>query len=620
MDMKKTIAYISRVAAIASVMLASAGCLNEYLDRAPDAGLSESEVFSKYANFKNYFYSVYEGSGFNIKCHYPFFWAQNNQKLTLEELTDMCDKSRIQRAQSIKLGTGADATWIVGYHTGDSNYPNTAKVPNSWKCIRVANKAIENIDQIQDCTEAERNDLLGQAYFVRAFCHFELFRLYGSLPYIDHALGADDEWDLACDDDYEFLKKCAQDYQTAFEYMDKAGVVRRDPASGAGNLADANQDKPNGATALAMKSRVLLYAASPLNNRMNDLQRWEDAADAAAEALNVALANGYVLLPKSDYSKNFWGNKYTNEQLWAYSTGSTTNYNAATIQSFVGYCFSNNTYAAAQCPTQNFVDKFETLDGDPLNTEAQRAAATAAGHYNEQNPYANRDPRFDNAVVYNQCTFQGYTPASLYLNADGSRPSGSLIAYPSGASDGISETFYYERKRTGPLSNKGNQNVIITDPIIRLAELYLNYAEAANEAWGPEGKAAAATITSLEAINTIRARVGMPAVKAEYSSDKDTFRDRIKNERTVELCFEGAHYFCDIRRWMDAPEIGRSTLYGMRATKVATSADYPTGFKYERFALPSNRQIAWKNDGMYYFLFQNSDLLKMSNYTPKMDW
>ena len=601
-------------------MLCSTGCLNEYLDKAPDAGLTDTEVFSKYANFKNYFYSVYGGSNFNIRCHYPLHWCMNSQKVTLEELTDMCDKSRIQRSQSIKLGNGSDATWLIGYMTADSNYPNNAKVPNTWKSIRVCNMAIDKAAEIQDCTEAERNDLIGQAYFVRAFCHFELFRLYGTLPYVDKVLGANDEWDITPEDDYEFLKKCAADYQTAYEYFDKAGVVRRDPASGAGNLADANQDKPNGVTALAMKGRVLLYAASPLNNPSGDVKRWEEAAEANAVALNTALAHGYTLLSKANYSKNFYGNRYTNEQLWAYSTGSTTNYNSATIQSFVGYPFSNNAYSASQCPTQNFVDKFETADGWPLNTEAQRAAATALGKYNEQDPYTNRDPRFENAVVYNGCTFQGYSPASIYINEDGTKPSGSLLTYPQSASDGVSETFYYERKRTGVLSNKGNQNVILTDPIIRLAEVYLNYAEAANEAWGPDGKSESATLTAVEAVNVVRERVEMPGVLSELCASKEVFRDRIKNERTVELCFEGNHYFCDIRRWKDAPEIGRSTLYGMRATKVVVSSEHPTGFKYERFALPANRQIAWKNDGMYWFRFQDSDLLKMSNYTPKMDW
>lgn len=611
---------IAKLFLLVSVALCATACLNKYLDKSPEAGLPESEVFSKYANFKNYFYSVYGGSNFNIRCHYPLHFCMNSQKVTLEELTDMCDKSRIQRIQAIKQGNGSEAKWPIGYQTADANYPSNAKVPNTWKCIRVCNMAIEKAEMIQDCTEQERYDLLGQAYFVRAFCHFEFFRIYGAVPYIDKVLGANDEWDLPQEDDYTFLSKCAQDYMTAYDYFDKAGMVRRDPASGAGNLADPNQDKPNGVAALAMRGRVLLYAASPLNNPTGDVKRWEDAAEANAFALNIALANGYKLLSKADYAKNFYGNRYTNEQIWAYSTGSTTNYKSATIQSFVGYPFSNDAYSSSQCPTQNFVDKFETADGWPLNTEAQREAAIAAGKYNEQDPYANRDPRFENAVVYNQATFQGYSPASLYLEADGSRPSGSLLAYPQGASDGVSETFYYERKRTGPLSNKGNQNVVLTDPIIRLAEVYLNYAEAANEAWGPDGKATAATLSAKDAVNVVRARVEMPPVQDAYTGSTELFRDRVKNERTVELCFEGFHYYCDIRRWKDAPAIGRSTLYGMRATKTATSATYPTGFKYERFALPDNRQIAWKNDGMYWIPLQDSDLLKMSNYIPKMDW
>ena len=617
--MKKTRIILNVTAVLCTVWMTT-GCLNEYLDRAPDAGLTETEVFTKYANFKSYFHSVYNGSNFNIRCHYPLHWCMNSQKLTLEELTDMCDKSRIQRAQAIKLGTGSEATHWIGYAEADANYPNNSKVPNSWKSIRVCNTVINKVSLIQDCTESERNDLLAQAYFVRAFCHFELFRLYGSLPYVDKVLGADDDWDLVPDDDFEFLKKCAADYQTAYDYFVQAGKVRRDPPYGSGNLSDPDQDKPNGVAALAMKGRVLLYAASPLNNPTGDVTRWEAAAEANAEALKVALEQGYKLLDKADYYKNFYGNRYTNEQLWAYSSGSTTNYNSATIQSFVGYAFSNNSYAASQCPTQNFVDKFETADGWPLNTEAQRAAATEAGSYNEQRPYRNRDPRFENAVIYNGCDFQGYSPASLYVMPDGSKPAGSLLTYPQSASDGVSETFYYERKRTGNLSNKGNQNVQLTDPIIRLAEVYLNYAEAANEAWGPDGQAQSATLTAAGAVNTIRSRVNMPPVRADFLTGKEVFRDRIKNERTVELCFEGNHYFCDIRRWMDAPAIGRSTLYGMRATKVDASDEYPDGFKYERFALPSNRQIAWKNDGMYWFRFQDSDLLKMSNYTPKQDW
>ena len=601
---------------MAAAALGATSCLSDYLDKSPDSGLSEQEVFSKYANFKNYFFSVYNGSSWNIKCHYPLYFAENNQKFTLEGLTDICDMTRMQRCQPIKLGDSSQAIWAVGYNTGDQYSSNAAKVTNTWKCIRVCNMAIDKIDMLQDATTSEKEDLLAQAYFVRAYCNFEIFRIYGAVPYVDKVLGANDEWDLPCPDDREFLEKCAEDFQTAADHFDKAGLMRRDPASGAGNLSDADQDKPNGVTALAMKGRVMLYAASPLNNHDSDKTLWEEAAEANAVALNAALSHGYVLLPKADFTKNFYGNKYTNEQLWAYSTGSTTNYNSSLVQAFVPYPFSNNTFSSGQCPTQNFVDRFETADGYALNTADDRAVATAAKSYNEQDPFSNRDPRLGFTVIYNQKTVQGYGSASLYVEADGSYPSGSLVQKTLGST---SETFYYECKRTGPLSNKGNQNVILTDPIIRLAEVYLNYAEAANEAWGPQGKSSSATLTALEAVNTVRTRVGMPDVRDEYTSSADLFRDRIKNERTVELCFEGYHYYCDVRRWMDAPALGRISLTGMRPVKVNVSTEYPTGFRYERFDLPSTRQITWK-DGMYWIPFQTSDLLKMKNYTPKQSW
>ncbi|WP_295936952.1 RagB/SusD family nutrient uptake outer membrane protein [uncultured Alistipes sp.] len=605
------------------VLLAAVGatsCLNDYLDKAPDSGLTEKEVFSKYANFKSYFYAVYDASEFNIKAHYPLWFGGNNQKFTLEGLTDICDMSRLQRCQPGKLGDGSQVTWAVGYNSDAAS--KTAKVPYSWKAIRVCNRTIDNIDMLQDATDREKEDLLAQAYFVRAYAHFELFRLYGSMPYIDKVLGANDEWDLPRLDDNDFCQRVAEDFKTAAEHFDKAGLMRRDPASGSGHLAAPDQDKPNGVTALAMRGRALLYAASPLSNPTDATARWEEAALANWEALQAARTYGYELLPQAKYTDNFYGTKYTNEQLWGYSTGSTTNYNNERVQAYVGYCFSNNTFSSAHCPTQNFVDRFETAGGYPLNSEAERAVAASAGQYNEQDPFANRDPRFGMVVIYNQKPLQGYGNASLFVNEDGSLPSGSLLYRGGGGNAGVSETYYYEHKRTGMLSNKGIQNLILTDPIIRLAEVYLNYAEAANEAWGPQGMAPGADMTALQALNAVRGRVNMPEVLAAYTTDAQALRPRIKNERTVELCFEGYHYYCDVRRWKDAPQLGRIRLTGMRATKLTAgaSAQYPTGYRYERFELPSNRQIGWKNDGMYYVQFQESDLLKMKNYVPNQAW
>lgn len=607
-----------RLATILAIALCATSCLNDYLDRAPDAGLDEEEVFTKLENFKQYFYSVYYGANFNIRPHFGLSFDGNNQKFNFESLTDMCDQSRYQWCQPVKQGDGASAIWVVGYNT---YMDAAAKAKYTWQCIRVCNMTIEKIDMLQDAGEKDRNDLLGQAYFVRAFCHFEIFRFYGAVPYINKVLGADDEWDLPAEDDQTYLRKVMDDFQTAADYFMAAGLMRRDPVEGAGHLADVDQDKPNGVTALALKGRAALYAASPLSNPVQEKKLWEQAAEMNYEALKTALTLGYRLLDKADYSKLFYGVYYNDEHLWTYSRGQATSYNNERMNGLLPFFFFQEG-TSCRCPTQNFVDKFETAGGYPLNTPEERNTATAAGEYNEQNPFINRDFRFEFSIIYNQKPITGIGDASIYVNEDGSLPPGSLLQKAAGRSDCVSETFYYENKRTGPMSIKNQKNVILIDPVIRLAELYLNYAEAANEAYGPNGAAPGADLSSLQALQAVRDRVGLPAVREDYIKTTETLRPRIKNERTVELFEECAHYYCDIRRWKDAPAIGRSTLIGLRAVKLSAgpSAEYPTGFRYERFNLPANRQIAWKNDGMYYMQFQESDLRKMKNYTRKEQW
>ncbi len=171
---------------------------------------------------------------------------------------------------------------------------------------------------------------------------------------------------------------------------------------------------------------------------------------------------------------------------------------------------------------------------------------------------------------------------------------------------GITRTGYYLRKTWGEQSVNNKTTPQYTDPIIRLGELYLNYAEAANEAYGPNGMAPGASMTALQALNKIRARAEMPNVLNAYVGSKDLLRQRIKNERTIELCFEGSHYFHDIRRWKDAPEVMTGTLFGVDVEKVPVSKTYPTGFKYTRQALPATRQTKWK-DAMYYLPFNTDD-------------
>lgn len=597
-----------------SLLLFQTSCLKDYLDKAPEAGLTEDEVFTKYKNFESYFNRVYNGAdNMNIKNGFSLFFNVWPQKCMIESFTDACDQGRLMLGQTVKGGTMGSNINMLTYDQGQRPILSAM-----FSCIRICNTALEKIDLIQDATENEKADIIAQAFFVRGFAHFTLFKWWGRMPYIDKVLTKDDPWDIARLSNYETLMRIAQDMDSALVYYKKAGTMRRDnPVSGgAGHLNNDNMFKPNGCAALGLKGRVLLYAASPLNNQ-NGKADWERAAIANAEALKTALSYGYFMYPASDYNLNWYGTYYTDEELWGYSYGNTSYGAWSDPWAIVNGIFCNNTWAASGCaPSQNFIDKFETAQGEPLNTEAERQAAAAAGHYNEQDPFVNRDPRFYKDIIYNTSPLAGYGTAKIYYEMVNGSPKYSELLNQSYV--GISKTGYYLRKLTGDMSVKNQVTPLLTDPIIRITELYLNYAEAASEAYGPTTIVPGYSMSAEMALNEVRNRVSMPKIDSKYTVDADALRPRIKNERNVELCFEG-HYYFDIRRWKDAPQVMSTPMIGLDIEKVPVSANYPTGYKYSRVELPANRQVRWK-DAMYYLPFNSSEKNKMSLFVPNDEW
>lgn len=622
--MKKTLRYLALTLA-----LAAAGC--SYLDADPEMGLDETQVFTVWDNYKAYFNNIYEGrtggtsggNNINIKLAYPMYIDMNDRRFTWNALTDMCDGGRQVRAQQIKAGAlGANAAeWTT----------TTSRRPISYsmfRIIRVANKCIANIDRVQNAKQEDKDDLVGQAYFVRAFAHFTLCRIFGGMPYLDKALGADDEWDMTRLSANETYRRCAEDLDRAYDCFVAAGKVRRDAAPGnPGHLIAPDMAYPNGVAAKALKARCLLYAASELNN-LRGQQEWAEAAEAAAEALRLADEYQYALLPFAQWSGNFYGTTYTNEHIWAWNYGS-NNISQSTWSGFFAVPVSAYSAGSGDCPTQNFVDRFETLQGDPLLTERERDEAVEAGHYNEQDPYANRDPRLNATIIHDGSVVAG-CPAGINIHFDpatGSYPASVLsgnermfgIAWGSDDTHGYSNTGYYVNKWWDGVLGSSSHKYHRTDPLIRLAELYLNYAEAVNEAYGPSGTAGGLSLTAVEALNTVRRRAGMPGVQERFTSDAPALRERIRNERCVELAFEGHHYYHDIRRWKIAPQTMTETLTGMYVEKVDVSAEYPRGRRYVRRAIPANRQASWK-DEMYYLPFPQEEANKMTNFINNPLW
>jgi hypothetical protein len=302
--------------------------------------------------------------------------------------------------------------------------------------------------------------------------------------------------------------------------------------------------------ALALKSRVLLYA-----------ERWAEAAAAAKQVME--LTPGYTLFPNyenlfltENNSEIIFAKKFTAPVRvhgmgfsWANAGYTAGNYGFETVNlpagSFGGW--------GGTTPTQNLVDAYEMKDGKPINQSPL---------HNANDPYKDRDPRFYATVLYNGSVFGGKTVETF----EGGANSKSV-------SDDASNTGYYIRKFLDPSEAKMTQlypNTSEQDWIfIRYAEVLLNYAEAQNEAVGPDA-------TVYDAINQVRSRpsVNQPPLPAGLS--QADMRQRIRNERRVELSFEEHRYF-DIRRWDIAKEVLNGPVYGMKITKTGANT-----FNYER--------------------------------------
>ena len=603
-------------------------CSCSYLDVSPDLGITEDDVFTTYSNFKAFFNTVWTDNEtyFKDNLHegFPMFVDQNDRRFMMIATTDASDCGRLIRPQTeIKICNMSQET-CNSFSFAPARRPIARAM---FKSIRVANLTIANIDRLTNATQREKADLLAQAYFARAFAHFVLCRFYGGMPYIDSADYED--WDLERLSANETYHLAAQDFQTSFEYFKAADRIRRDPLPGvSGHLSSGGvlDPLPGGCVALALKARCLLYAASPLNNVRGTVE-WEEAAEACSVALETALEWKYELLPWEIYTDNFFGTPLTNEDLWAFHHKASSQH--ARYTGFFAYPQSNVSSASGANPTQNFVDRYETRWGDPLLTAEDRAAAAALGHYNDQDPYANLDPRFEVTILHDRSTtpyVEGYV--NIYYDPETdtwptTRISGVTsefgIAWGTNDGKGYSNTGYYCRKTWRGARGDKETAYQHLDPLVRLAELYLNYAEAVNEAYGPDGKAGQTNLTALEAINLIRARVNMPPVQDRFTGDKDTFRPRIQNERDIELAFEGNHYYYDIRRWKVAPERMTKTLEGMYIQSCPVDEAHPVGRIYERRPIPNNRQCTWR-DQMYWWPFPDEQANKLVRFKNNERW
>jgi hypothetical protein len=397
--------------------------------------------------------------------------------------------------------------------------------------------------------------LKGQAYFLRAYFHFELLERYGSIVLAKKVFDRNENLNLPRNTFQDCVDFITADCDLAISTL----------PLWTGSWSTGQRGRATQTAAMALKARLLLYAASPQYNPTNDLTKWQKAADAAKVLIDK---NVHSLL--TDYRNPFLfgGNPYNNEVIFETQTPNRNDIeqNNAPI-SYDGALGRTN-------PTQEMVDAFEMkTTGRPISD--------ATSGYNA--PYTNRDPRLAFAIFCNGVVYKSPKTVDTYIGGkDGI-----------GANVNATKTGYYMRKFfNDAVTWNQTSNTLSRRPwvIFRYAEVVLNYAEALNEAQGP--------VTDVyKYVNLVRARsnVAMPILQSTNPTgagyvavNKDAMRLRIQNERRVELCFEG-HRFFDVRRWKKGEEFFNKPVTGMRITRTPAST-----FTYERFTV-ENRVFSAKN-------------------------
>ena len=409
-----------------------------------------------------------------------------------------------------------------------------------------------------------------EARFLRAYFYSELVKRYGGVPLANELMDMDTDYRNI---PRNILQECI-DF-----IVDECGQV-------APHLPAVYQASDMGrvtrGAALALKSRVLLYAASELFNNpvwaqgyeRKDLislsgtdrqTRWENAAKAAGEVLwgaDVAEA-GYKL---SGNYQSLFRSFSDNEIVLVRRNGYDNSFEKS------NYPIGADQATGGTAPSGNLVDAYETTGGRTFSWKDPSMAAR---------PYENRDPRFAATIMPNNSTFQGRPVECWEGGADGPDKNNA------------SRTGYYLLKYVDPeLKLLQGQSAIHSWIIIRLGEIYLNYAEAMNEAYGPDGKGIYGK-SAREAVNEVRGRVGMPEVLAD---SKEEMREKIRHERRVELAFED-HRFWDVRRWMTAPDDLNAPLKGVKVTRLSYNS-----FEYQSVEVESR---SFKRSMYFYPIPQN---------------
>lgn len=532
-----------------------------------------------------------ETSGRTMEEAYTYF-DNMNQLVSYIYTFLPVDFGRVSDAMMESATDNSVYTWENNniYYINNGTWSALKQVDNGWSFwdgIRSANSFLENFDpEVLKRFEYNENydEMIGKASmftyevrFLRAFYLFELAKRYGDIPLLTRTYEQDE---------INSVEKTSFDGIVDFIARECSEIAPKLPISH--NDFWKETGRVTRGTALALKSRALLYAASPLHNPENNLSKWEKAAKAAYEVINL---NAYSLPKVKDdplYSE-LGGNEVLKSAQLIFERRNATKDNAFEARNQpMGY----EGATGGNTPTQNLVDAYEMKDGTPFSWDN---ASHVANIYYDANGEQTRDPRMYLNVLTNGTTWLKQ----------------KVESYEGGKNkilNGSTKTGYYLRKYMNPSvsldpvrPNKLEHHYIL----FRYAEILLNYAEAMNEWKGADAMADECQMTACAALNLVRASADMKLVDATV----DDFREKVHNERRIELAFEG-HRFYDIRRWKIAGKEEVRNIYGVKITKSGDS------FSYEKVLL---NRMYW-DDKMLLFPFPQNEVYMNPNLGQNPGW
>ena len=540
------------------LLLGNASC--NFLDKDIDTNLTKEEVFSDERYAAGFLNSAYREiiNGYNRLDGAMFACASDEA---------ICSNS---------------GSYVHSYNNGTisaSFNPEEAVWASMYTGIRKTNMFLAELGatikssgliDVSATSKANYKRMKGEALFLRAYYHFELAKRWGNIQLVDTVLTEESALKIKQSSFPEAIRFIVRDCDSAMVYL-------QNPLKE--TIKDENKGRATVLSAMALKSRALLYLASPWNNTSNDRALWKEAADASLELITAVGSSSKVGLDPTTFSATmptilYISTPYSKEVLFATGYDSRNDIEKYNLPiSFSGMGYTN--------PTQELVDCFDMLKGKV---------------YDPANPYANRDRRFNLYFYYN-----GQKPLTTRND--------TVFTYV-GGKDGIgrsataTKTGYYMRKFTDFSLDITKDNAARRAWIhFRFAEILLNYCEAMNEYLDVPDN------TIYTQLNKLRTRAGVDTY-VPGSMTKEQMREAIHKERRVELAFEEQRFW-DVRRWQEGKLYFNQPIHGMQITRNADKS-----YSYEKIEV-ENRSYDPKMD---WYPIPYKELLKNPNLKQNTAW